>query len=402
MFCRFISLKSIQFALGGLAILTALSIGSFTNQYTQNGGPPVVEAHGSGWLDSGTTVRLLTNGDNVGIGTLNPRGKVEVVGRDHAQIIAGRPNDTTRVRLWAGTDGGALEATNAAAGAGLDFAVNGSIMAQIDDAGRLGVGTLNPQDRLEVAGNERAQISAGRPGDTTRVKLWAGTDGGVLEATNASAGAGLAFVVNGSANAIINDAGRLGVGTLNPQDRLEVAGNERAQISAGRPGDTTRVKLWAGTSGGVLEATNASAGAGLAFVVNGSANAIFNDAGRLGVGTVNPRDRLEVSGGNIRVSGGSFIDDGTTLRAPDYVFEEGYDLMSLEELDTYIDQEGHLPNVPSAEDIANHGLNLSQFQMKLLEKVEELTLYTLHQEKALRAQQRQIDELMTRLEAASK
>jgi hypothetical protein len=330
MFCRFISLKSIQFALGGLAILTALSIGSFTNQYTQNGGPPVVEAHGSGWLDSGTTVRLLTNGDNVGIGTLNPRGKVEVVGRDHAQIIAGRPNDTTRVRLWAGTDGGALEATNAAAGAGLDFAVNGSIMAQIDDAGRLGVGTLNPQDRLEVAGNERAQISAGRPGDTTRVKLWAGTDGGVLEATNASAGAGLAFVVNGSANAI------------------------------------------------------------------------FNDAGRLGVGTVNPRDRLEVSGGNIRVSGGSFIDDGTTLRAPDYVFEEGYDLMSLEELDTYIDQEGHLPNVPSAEDIANHGLNLSQFQMKLLEKVEELTLYTLHQEKALRAQQRQIDELMTRLEAASK
>jgi hypothetical protein len=160
--------------------------------------------------------------------------------------------------------------------------------------------------------------------------------------------------------------------------------------------------LWAGTSGGVLEATNASAGAGLAFVVNGSANAIFNDAGRLGVGTVNPRDRLEVSGGNIRVSGGSFIDDGTTLRAPDYVFEEGYDLMSLEELDTYIDQEGHLPNVPSAEDIANHGLNLSQFQMKLLEKVEELTLYTLHQEKALRAQQRQIDELMTRLEAASK
>ena len=63
--------------------------------------------------------------------------------------------------------------------------------------------------------------------------------------------------------------------------------------------------------------------------------------------------------------------------------------MSLDELRAYITQHKHLPNIPSAEEIGKDGLNLSQFQMLLLEKVEELTLYTL-------AQQEEIGMLQTR------
>ena len=117
---------------------------------------------------------------------------------------------------------------------------------------------------------------------------------------------------------------------------------------------------------------------------------VVDDNGNVGIGRTDPQDRLEVFGGNIRVTGGSFIDDGMTLNVPDYVFEEDYPLMSLLDLRAFIAREKHLPNVPSAEDIKRDGLNLSQFQMRLLEKIEELTLYIL-------AQQEQIEGLKTQV-----
>jgi len=106
-----------------------------------------------------------------------------------------------------------------------------------------------------------------------------------------------------------------------------------------------------------------------------------------------PASKLHVNGGDIRVSGGSFIDDGVTLNAPDYVFEPSYKLMPLGELREFITQEKHLPNVPNAREVKEQGLNLSQFQMRLLEKVEELTLYTLTQDQQLATQQEELRNL---------
>jgi len=62
---------------------------------------------------------------------------------------------------------------------------------------------------------------------------------------------------------------------------------------------------------------------------------------------------------------------------PDYVFEPGYNLLPLDDLAAFVQREKHLPNIPNAAEIKASGLDLSQFQMRLLEKVEELTLYTL-------------------------
>lgn len=108
--------------------------------------------------------------------------------------------------------------------------------------------------------------------------------------------------------------------------------------------------------------------------------------------------------GNLSVSNGSFIDDGVTLNVPDYVFEKDYKLMSLDELSAFLTTEKHLPGVPSQDEIHKNGLNLGQFHMRLLEKVEELTLYTLAQQKQLDAQQKQINDLaahLARLEAGN-
>jgi hypothetical protein len=105
-----------------------------------------------------------------------------------------------------------------------------------------------------------------------------------------------------------------------------------------------------------------------------------------------PAALLHVKGGNIRVEGGSFIDDGVTLNAPDYVFEPDYHLMPLNDLQAFIEKEKHLPDIPSAQEIKEQGVKLGEMQMQLLKKVEELTLYTLQQEKTTQAQQHMIQE----------
>src|SRR5207244_10340608 len=103
-------------------------------------------------------------------------------------------------------------------------------------------------------------------------------------------------------------------------------------------------------------------------------------------------------GGDVRVTGASFIGDGVTVIAPDYVFDSTYKLMPIAELAKFVQSERHLPNVPSASNIKSEGLNLSQFQMRLLEKVEELTLYTID----LKAQNEQLQKRLEALESQVK
>ena len=79
--------------------------------------------------------------------------------------------------------------------------------------------------------------------------------------------------------------------------------------------------------------------------------------------------------------------------APDYVFEwytEGtstlkptYQLLSLAALEEFVTKHKHLPNVPSASTLEKEGLSLKEMNLLLLEKVEELTLYTLQQQKEI-------------------
>lgn len=85
---------------------------------------------------------------------------------------------------------------------------------------------------------------------------------------------------------------------------------------------------------------------------------------------------------------------------PDFVFADDYELMPLEDLHAFVRTNRHLPNVPSAEDVRSSGaLDMTQMQLRLLEKVEELTLYTLQQEKTIRQQQETIGTLEARLAA---
>lgn len=84
---------------------------------------------------------------------------------------------------------------------------------------------------------------------------------------------------------------------------------------------------------------------------------------------------------------------------PDYVFTEEYELMPLNELETEIETLGHLPGVPSAEEVEENGHKVGQMDAILLEKVEELTLHLIEMNKAIEALQQSEKELRKENEA---
>jgi len=67
----------------------------------------------------------------------------------------------------------------------------------------------------------------------------------------------------------------------------------------------------------------------------------------------------------------------------DYVFYDSYELKSLNEVENFINKNGHLPNIPSAEEVASSGIEMGEITKLQQEKIEELTLYTIKQQKEI-------------------
>jgi len=78
---------------------------------------------------------------------------------------------------------------------------------------------------------------------------------------------------------------------------------------------------------------------------------------------------------------------------PDFVFEKDYSLMNLSETEAFIKENKHLPEIPSAKEIEENGLNLGEMQAKLLQKIEELTLHAIEQQKLIEELQKRLSEL---------
>ncbi len=120
------------------------------------------------------------------------------------------------------------------------------------------------------------------------------------------------------------------------------------------------------------------------WAINGT-NIYNTNTGNVGIGTSSPDEKLTVNG--TILSKEVIID--LDFDAPDYVFENDHKLLSISELQSFIIKNNHLPEFPPALEMETKGISVSEINMGLLKRIEELTLYIIDQEKRIQGIEKQ-------------
>ncbi|MBW1294866.1 hypothetical protein [Aquimarina litoralis] len=381
----------------------------------------LIHSNGSSWF----------NGGNVGIGTTNPTNLLTLEknqnGSTFIEVNNSNSGNSARrgITIGNGTPGNSVyllstspnyNQVNTWANAGvlatdsqlsnglilrsasgkIRFQPNGiSDKIVFDQNGNVGIGTTNPEGKLQVkdlnttpivnitgkapnTGNDElvseirlSNLYDNLPGHRASIKAISdksGSHGNVAFQFSTSLWDGNHSEIN--ALRIASD-GNVGIGTTNPDAKLRVQGTH----SLGR--------FYTDTDGRFeIQATRSSSTALNSDLVLSSQQHIVLDpnrhgtTGNVGIGTYTPDAKLAVNG-NIHTKEVK-VD---LVGWPDYVFEEDYHLPTLQEVEQHITEKGHLENIPSAAEVAENGVQLGEMNKKLLEKIEQLTLYMIEQNK---------------------
>ncbi len=314
----------------------------------------------------------IDNSGNMGVGTIAPAYLLDVNGRmrlrdrgasgtagiwhnkaDNSEAaFVGMVNDSTYGFFGNGTSG------------------NWKIGFDIKNA-QMGIGLTDPTAPLSFTNSVGNKIALW--GDATGGHYGLGIQGSLLQMYSSASNADIAFGY-GSSNSFIENARFFGNGNMhigNYNTWVSAASNRKINfgdgdfVYMGEVGADDRLELQASSfnfkNGDVFMGTN---------------------------------DFVKGVGYKLRVGGKIFSEEvRVQLQSawPDYVFEKNYEKLSLQQLEHYVEKNKHLPNIPSAKEIEKDGQHLGEIQRKMLEKIEELSLYIIELNKKIEKQQTEIE-----------
>ena len=336
---------------------TFFGLGAF-GTYTNN-----ISSMTYGWIGADYNqgyMYFLPNG-NIGIGTTNPSGLLHLGQNDGAEQVVRAPLILSR--YW-GSDsntrassifhykptGGSDQLVISVSGDGGSYS-NPAVYSQakmvVQANGNVGIGTTSPSEKISIIGS--TGIYAGLNNASPRPAVSAGTIAGEVR----------------------------GVGGINSTS----ADDGFLRLSAGG-GTNSITKSFIDLSGYMANTSSNDRYQNIIFGTSGTERVRIDATGNVGIGTTNTSAYKLSVNGNIRTQDVTV----TTTGWPDYVFQPEYQLPSLEALSVQIKAQGHLPNIPSAAEVSKNGIALGEMNKKLLEKVEELTLYAIKQNNEIKTQ----------------
>ena len=387
------------------------------------------ETQAQRWSGSDTTEGAIYRKGNVGIGTASP--PVRLVSRPSNPRLMLFGSDTkARSSRWIDHTAGKLRFGKTA----LDTS---SVFAFFDADGRLGINmpSLSDGPQLQLGGSfvtfkngHHSDAAVAAPNIWPRVESGFSSEPAYTFWYQAGTGISnpgrneLGLVTKGSERVRVTREGRIGIGVASPAEDLHISSTPGTNtIQLGRASyiqeSDSKRRLFLGanihddendswvrqssTHGAAavdLLADDGGWGSFLRFSVDDEGTSFpaermrVTSAGRVGIGTKQPQSLLAVDG---TITTKEVI--VTEADWADFVFEEGYDLPSLEEVEAHIGEQGHLPDVPSAKEVEENGVKVGEMNATLLQKIEELTLYAIEREKETRTLRREAQHLRAAL-----
>ena len=349
-------------------------------------------------------ISIISFSQNVGIGEATPTDtKLQIKRSDSALLLLHNPSFGGDVKTGmyfksGNAYSGAIVTTgNTAASAfRMGFSTFGSPSPSglierisITDIGNVGIGTITPTAKLEVNGSFK--LSGGSPGagkflmsDASGLASWydasasflpGGANGNTLRHN------GTSWLTNST---LYNNGSSIGIGTTSPSYILDVNGRMRLRHNGVTSGlwfnsstnvETSFIGQYTDNRWGVF------AGGTWKFAMDGNDGTVYIGSTNLDAETL-----TNAAGYKLKVFG-KIIGEEVRVQLksawPDYVFENDYKRLSIDELERFITVNKHLPNVPSAAEVETKGQELGEMQRKMMEKIEELSLYIIDLKKEI-------------------